>query len=121
MKTDKELILKIVNKFKDNVIHDKPIGEGIQYYDGTSKKWLDLNVAVFNYRIKPETIIINGVEIPKPLDVSTLNDDEYYYFVFADRLLYDCEEGINIKCRDIRFVYETKEEAIEASKAIFGI
>lgn len=121
MKISKELMLEIIEKFKYNVIHDKPIGEGVQYYDGASKKWLDLNVAVFNYRIKPEVLTLPEREIPKPLSHDEVDDSKEYFYVCNDKYFYESNSGRHIKDYDINFVYETKEEAIEASKLLFGL
>ncbi len=51
MKTDKETMLKVLEKFKDNLLNDRPIAEGVQYYSVSNKDWLDYSFNNFNYRI----------------------------------------------------------------------
>ena len=63
MKTSKEMQLKIIDKMRENVVNDRPYYEALEYatYSG---RWESEDGSVMmdklEYRIKPETITING-------------------------------------------------------------
>lgn len=125
MKTSKEMQLRILDKMRENVESDKPLYLDIQgLVDGN--EWRDdigfiVDFEFSEYRIKPSTITINGVEIPKPLSESEILGNKIYCYVCNNKSLHGGEFGNLIQDKGIRFVYKTKEEAIEASKLLFGI
>lgn len=126
MKTSKEEMAKIYRKMADNVERGIDAHSGIQFYRSFDEKWIDKDgtdtYKNILYRIKPETITLkNGVEIPKPLDHEELQSGEKYYFPNNNKYLYGSEIAQNIMLMKVNFIYATKEEAIEASKALFGI
>ena len=126
MKTDNKTMASIYRKMADNVERGIDAHSGVQFYRSFDKKWIDKDgtdtYKNILYRIKPETITLkNGVTIPKPLDYEELKDGEKYYFPFNSKHLYGGEVAQNIKLMGAKYIYATKEQAIEASKALFGI
>lgn len=128
MKTDKEMQIKILNKMIENIEKDYHLFKDIQYRNRVNLEWDDRVYDVGKYqfetlemRVKPETIKVNGVDIPKPLGRDEILEDEVYYYVYNSEFLYEASNGEFIADHGIRFVYETKEEAIEASKLLFGL
>lgn len=124
MKTDAKTMAEIYRHMADNLDAGKHSFDGIQYKSDLGC-WIDKQYADTDgnilYRIKPKTIIVNGVEIPKPLDVSEIEDDGHYYHVANYKMLAYEDHGASIKKDGVLFVYKTREEAIEASKKLFGI
>lgn len=129
MKTSKETQLEILDKMKENIINEKDLLEGVQFKNHVTGLWDDqiYNLSSRHFeslelRIKPtSTITVNGVEIPKPLEKEVIIDSNDYFYVCADKYLYDSNSGKYIKDYDVNFVYETQEEAIQASKLLFGL
>lgn len=122
--------VKILERVIDNIKKGEHKGLGIEAYCNEKGVWVDaitgeLNTLWFDfdfeYRIKPETITINGVEIPKPLREEEVIDGNDYFFVENERALYGFGSGLFIRDNGIRFVYRAREEAITASKALFGV
>lgn len=125
MKTSKEMQLKIIDKMRENVEGGKPLFKGV-YRKPIDEKYIlnglwENSFIDVEHGVYPQTITINGVEIPKPLMDSEILEDEVYYHVDNSEFLYEAKHGEFIADYGIRFVYTTKEEAIEASKALFGI
>lgn len=127
MPTNKKMQLKILDKMRENIIEGKHLLSEIEYYSEGFDKWNEIkqitkdSFLIYKHRVKPESIKVNGVEIPKPLSHDELDDSKNYFHVWNDKHLYDCSPGRFIKHHGIGFVYESKEEAIEASKILFGI
>lgn len=138
MKTNTEMQLKVLDKMRENVANGYMIYSGICVrMDGdNSNSFVEIkntdyaiNFNGCEYRIKPETITINGVEIPKPLSEKDLiamaevdgSDDVFYPFpdrdLFMDVEVYVALRSIN----NSSIVYSDVDDAIEASKALFGI
>lgn len=121
MKTDAKIMAEIWREIENN-----PDAE-IEYFS-TCAKWYTKSDFVFDpystwYRIKPKTIIVNGVEIPKPLDACDIKikDDNIFYMPSClERGWESFSLGYYNNYRPA-IVYFTKEEAIEASKKLFGI
>ena len=125
MKTSKEMQLKILDKMKSNIDNNLPMCSGIEYYSYRTQKWHTPEAIDFEnleYRLKPETITLkNGVTIPKPLDIKKLDvNTDYYTPLLCSDLYYEII-GFDFRSKGIEVAYKTKEEAIEASKALFGI
>ncbi|WP_300733817.1 hypothetical protein [Pseudomonas sp.] len=123
MKTSKEVREIIADKVRENIINGVYVYEGIQYKSALGN-WMDEDGDLdfgYEYRVKPQTITINGVEIPKPLGGSEMLGDVVYYCVDNSEFLYKQRKGQAIVDQGVRFAYATKEEAIRASKALFGI
>lgn len=124
--TSPEVLAQVFRKMADNVERDIDAHSGIQFYCSINKRWIDKGgpdtYKNMLYRIKPETITLkNGVTIPKPLDVSEIEDDGHYYHVANYKMLAYEDHGASIKKDGVLFVYKTREEAIDASKALFGL
>lgn len=132
MKTSKEMQLKILDRMKDNVSRGECAFTGIQYKDEddglgfVDEDIFTLQFHEYEYRIKPETIKINGVEIPVPLgemEMKYLDKSDAIYFPCSSPFLFSVESR-NYSVQNEAWnciAYKTKEEAIEASKALFGI
>lgn len=127
MKTSKEMQLEIIDKMRENVESDKHVYTNIQVKGkGVLSGWLDkgdhyLDFWNCEHRVKHETITINGVDITKPLEGDDIKSGLIYYYVDNNKALYEQGYGEFIRAHGIRFAYSTKEQAIEASKALFGI
>lgn len=128
MKTSKEMQLKIIDKMRENVENDLALMNSIQYRNRVNSLWddriHDVGASQFErleMRVKPQTITINGVEIPKPLSRDDIKYGIIYYYVNNNKSLYEQRYGEFIHAHGIRFVYSTEAEAIEASKLLFGI
>lgn len=123
MKTSIEMQLKIADKIKSNIESGVNLFDGIQLNGQLG--WLEFkamrDMREHEYRIKPETITINGVEIPKPLNHDGITSSDTYYFPQCREKMYGELMGISIIEYDVWYAYSTKEEAIEASKLLFGI
>jgi hypothetical protein len=130
MKTDPQVMAAVLRKAADNVENDDCAYDGIQALDSDGE-WVQVGLRrgiIFEYgleyRLAPETITIaNGVTIPKPLSQLELEkmrpDDRVFSpesstFKYSHISVYDC---ISI---EYTVIYKTKEDAIEASKALFG-
>lgn len=128
MKTSKEMQLKIIDKMRENVEKGIQLFEGIQYRQDNTGLWADDVISVsdrhfevLEHRLKPETITINGVEIPKPLSRDEFENGDIVFIIGDIDALYFEVLGLYVANHGGKFVYKTKEEAIEASKALFGI
>lgn len=126
MKTSIEMQLKILDKMRENVESSKWLFDQIQY-SSRSLGWIDKENSILDfmgieYRIKPQTITINGVDIPKPLDVSEIIPGGHYYFMpCLSANLCAAINGYDGQKFEHKLLYATKEEAIEVSKLLFGI
>lgn len=131
MKTNKEMQIKILNKMIENIENDDGLLKDIQYKNRINLEWddrvYDVNSNYFKsleMRVKPETITINGVEIPKPLekdDLLSMKSKEKVYSVSSSCHLYIEMYSYIALDQNYELVYRTKEEAIEASKLLFGL
>ena len=127
MKTSKEMQLKILDRMKENVKRDLPLFDGLyRVIDGSefilNGLW-DNSFKDVEHGIYPETITINGVDIPKPLekdDIASDPDKVYYIVTHCSNNNYGISGSI---CIDLgyRFVYNTRQEAITASRKLFGM
>lgn len=129
MKTDKKTMAEIYRHMADNLDNGRNSYDGLQFFN--NGQWRNMVNNSFSpewiYRIKPKTIILsNGVEIPKPLtkeQIGRIPCDIMVYGVWSLGNFYieenplDCVHYMN----DKSIIYKTKEEAIEASKKLFGI
>lgn len=125
MKTDAKTMAEVLRKVADNLDNGVNSISGIQFKNAMGawidKGSLDIDESV-EYRIKPKTIIVNGVEIPKPLDVSEINPGGHYYFMpCLSNQLCIAVDGYHGQKFEYKHLYKTEEEAIEASKKLFGI
>ena len=132
MKTSKEMQLKIIDKMRENIESGKCAFDSIQYEDEddglgfVDEDMFTLQFNEYEYRIKPQTITINGVEIPKPLDkdeivkigVGRMNR---VYSVSHKGALCGVLTPETALAYGYSFVYRTEAEAIEASRLLFGI
>lgn len=127
MKTDKKTMSLVLRRAAQNIDRGLKPFKDIQYL-GHYGAWIDMvgfdideNV---EYRIKPKTIIVNGVEIPKPLDVGEINnlehDSDCYCPSLNSKKYNNFSRSLVIRSGE-KLIYATKEEAIEASKRLFGI
>lgn len=127
MKTSKEMQLKIIDKMRENIENNESLLNGIEYYWRVDDEWRATNCMTdsdffdYEHRIKPETVTINSVDIPKPLDISTIERGSTYYFPQCHERMYGELMGLSIIEYNVWYPYATKEEAIEASKSLFGI
>lgn len=124
MKTSKEMQLKILDKMRENVENDLPLMSDVQIF--AYGEWKDDESSEFlfdyyEYRIKPQTITINGVEIPKPIDIKDIDTTGNYYFPQCHEEMYGMLKGLSILEYNVFYPYATEEEAIQASKALFGV
>lgn len=127
MKTDKKVMVEVLRKVANNIENGLDKNDGIQAMY-RKNEWDDRTtndlcfVEAVKYRIKPETITLrNGVTIPKPLDIKKLDvNTDYYTPLLCSDLYYEII-GFDFRSKGIEIAYKTKEEAIEASKTIFGI
>lgn len=94
---------------------------GILYNCQENPMWNTKN----EYRRKPRTISINGVEIPEPVR-EPLNDGAIYYVAnpFEDDVIYNVAswdgDSCDKDCLKKGLIFRTKEDAIAASKAIIA-
>ena len=125
MKTDKETMLKVIEKFKNNVINDKPIGEGVQYYSNSNKNWLDYSFNSFKYRIKPENILLPEREIPKPLTKDEIefirSRNGYVYKPSIGGYWYSKYFADDVSLTNFPFLYGTEKDAVKAAKFMSGL
>lgn len=125
MKTDKETMLRVIEKFKNNLLNGKPIAEDIQYYSKSSKDWLDYSFNNFNYRIKPENILLPEREIPKPLTEDEIDfirsRNGYVYKPSIGGYWYNKYFADDVSLTNFPILYGTEEEAIKAAKFMSGL
>lgn len=114
-------------------------GERIQSFDGTLNKWIDRTLSgplmdIFNekispeeFRIKPRTININGIEVPEPVRVA-LNMDQDYWMPSTGALTYDgvtsqvwLDTSVDHARLQYGLIHLTKEAAKLHARAIFSI
>lgn len=129
MKTDKKTMVEVLRKAADNIENGLDKNDSIQAMYG-GNEWEDRTtndlcfVEGVLYRIKPQTITVNGVEIPKPLGVGEINnlehDSDCYCPSFNSKKYNNFSRAFVIRSGE-KLIYATKEEAIEASKKLFGI
>lgn len=126
MKTDAKTIAEIYRHMADNLDAGIDQLEGIGYLQLTTQKWVKKETIIFDfehiqYCILPKTITVNGVEIPKPLSIEDLKNGNIYFFPALTLNLFDSCHRDWLTENKVKFIYKTKEEAIEASKKLFGI
>lgn len=122
MKTSKEMQLKIIDKMRENIESGNPLFSGIEL--NIDCDWLPFNglrdMNEHEFRLKPETITINGVEIPKPTEKK-----DWQHILFEPssrkRMRRDVYQDSFHLYDDGALLYADAEEAIEASKLLFGI
>ena len=129
METSKEMKLKIIDKMRKNIEDNIHMMSGIEYE--VVGKWYEVknslahvfNMNVMKYRLKPETITINGVDIPKPLEYEDIASDpeKIYYVVSCCGRNYIKTIGTLCIDQGYRFVYSTRQEAITTSRNLFGM
>ena len=124
MKTNIETQLKIISRMKDNIVNRRKLFDRIQYKNAVTNEWCDdiydLNENHFKsleLRIKPS--VINGIEIPMPIELEKLVDEVYYFASVPNSKLVEANTGKVMKEFGYMFVYQTKKEAIEVSKLLF--
>lgn len=94
---------------------------GVGWY---TKSYPDLS-GVYEYRIKPHTITVNGFEVPEPIREKPSEGDEYFlsvpldYDMFSAVDWYNDEEHNRWLSRGL--CHATKEAAIAHAKAMLGI
>lgn len=124
MKTSKEMKLKINDEIRENIEKDRPHCENIEIklFTGT---WSPVNGAIYldeyEYRVN-NTITINGIKIPKPLAKEDWYGYGKLYEPCSNNAMYRMTYKVNYpyyNCRSL--LYSSASEAIEASKALFGI
>ena len=129
MKTSKETQLEILDKMKSNIENDLNILQDIEYYSHHFNEWRGVSEITRrgfdkgSYRVKPTTITVNGIDIPKPLDRDDLlmmNKTDIVYSVNCNRFLHMELPSYIAEDQGFKFIYKTKEEAIQASKLLFG-
>lgn len=124
MKTDAKTMAEVLRKIACNLENGINSISGIQFKNAMGawidKGSLDVDESV-EYRIKPKTIIVNGVDIPKPLNYMNATPHERYYLPEPSCNLYSSARGDYIIDLQMSIFYDNKEEAIEASKKLFGI
>lgn len=131
--TSPEVLAQVFKKMADNILVGLDPCEGIQFkvegalWCGTREV---NHLEEFEYRVKPDTITLkNGIEVPKPLDVVEIPQlerttklfipvayDKGYTWAYVAPL---CERAMG--CPTGSLFYATKEEAIQASVALFGL
>jgi hypothetical protein len=104
-------------------------GESVQYKFASGDYWhnvkdlRDLDYEV-TYRIKLKTKIINGFEVPMPMDKEPKQRSKYYYPCLVSNEFYS-EEVFSLKWDTKNFergvCFSNKEDAIKTAKAMLGI
>lgn len=120
-------------RFKDALIAHLQ-GEKVECNDGES--WVEIFPAFNNvscgripeagvgwkFRIKPRTVMCNGVEVPAPERVAPKVNDAYFLpHVFSDELYIErsnFNEGLTDSHVGMGIVYLNKEDAIARAKAM---
>ena len=80
----------------------------------------------YAYRIKPETVTINGFEVPAPLkvfpshDVTTFVESPWMECFFCG-MHCNAPEGAELRYLDRGLLHATKENAVASCKARLGI
>ena len=115
------------HKYKDAIIAWAN-GETIQFWWGDRYGWLDVLEPNFNsdtkFRVKPEIILINGIEVPAPeqqaLDTGTI----YYMPTLLNSTLFGCcswdNDGEDKRTLSRGLVHLTKEAAEQHAKALLS-
>ncbi|UUN99173.1 hypothetical protein I9054_006910 [Acinetobacter bereziniae] len=106
-------------------------GEDLQWRDGDFRQWNDVNdelrLGIFNdceFRLKPRTITINGIEVPAPFDPKEGEE----YWCFSTQTIFGYGHNVYVSERaDRRFInmgaWRTEEEikqVVAALRQIFG-
>ena len=128
MKTDAKTMAEIYRHMANNLDNNLFIYDGVEILINGGCKWGIIDNDIYKldfknslYRIKPKTITVNGVEIPKPLSLEELKDKNIYFFPSLTLNLFDSSYRYWLTENQVKFIYKTKEEAIETSKKLFGI
>lgn len=103
-------------------------GETIQFWGGDKHGWLDVLEPNFNsdakFRVKPEIIIINGIEVPTPVRQELSEGTRYYIPQLMSAELcnwYEWTDGPADKRALSRgTVHLTKESAVQHAKALLS-
>jgi len=94
------------------------ISHGGDGFDLTVPEW---------WKIKPEVILINGIEVPKPESIAPAEDTKYYYPVVG--YTGGCEAyneslwtnyDVDIATLNLGLVHLTKEAAIQHAQALLS-
>lgn len=101
-------------------------GEEIEVRLGTSGDWHSKDNNGFSthmdYRIKPKTITVNGIEVPAPL--TTLEGLDTFYLATPSHVDFYINYWAAVSCKrwlDRGLCHKTKEAAIAHAKAMCGI
>ena len=103
-------------------------GETIQFWGGDRYCWLDVLEPNFNsdakFRVKPDIILINGIEVPAPVRQELSEGTRYYTPQLMSAELYYWEEWsdepMDKRALSRGTVHLTKEAAIQHAKALLS-
>ena len=103
-------------------------GETIQVWGGDRYGWLDVLEPSFNcdteFRVKPEIILINGIEVPAPERQELSEGTRYYVPQLMSAELYNWDEWgdepMDKRALSRGTVHLTKESAVQHAKALLS-
>lgn len=109
-------------------------GKTVQYLNLTNGRWIDIShhsvskfaplfIESLTYRLKPETININGYEVPRPC-YERLTDGQIYYYPRLGLFEIDCfkwaDDDVDNKVLSQGLVHTTREAAELHLKALLS-
>lgn len=103
-------------------------GETIQFWSGDRRSWLDILEPNFNsdakFRVKPEIIIINGIEVPAPERQELSEGTRYYMPQLMSAELCNwyewADDDLDKRVLSRGTVHLTKESAVQHAKALLS-
>lgn len=118
---------QVLRHVADNLDAGRNSGHGLQIHaDG---KWEDIKSPVVvmhadEHRLKPRTRMLNGFEVPAPLDVMPEIGEEYWSVRmsgFNGAICFQCSgDRIDRRLFDRKMMFATKEDAVANFRAICG-
>ena len=95
----------------------------VEYFDEKLGEWVYMDMTHHfkrDFRLKPRTITINGVEVPAPFEPK--EGDRFYYLCSSTRKGYALAEKINSNCVVDQFgAWRTEEEIKQVVSALRSV
>ena len=110
----KEALIALANGQEIEARHKQT---GMGWSNAMTLNLFSFKSSMFEFRLKPRTIAINGIEVPAPFEPK--DEDRFYFLCSRIRKGYDLAEKINSNCAADQFgAWRTEEEIKQVVAAL---